>query len=370
MAVQQREPTGQRDLYSRPLFVCVLVGLLLIALRTLSPVLVPVLQAGFLTLLAAKPVLWLRRRRLPHFLAVFSVVVALTSILVALSTLVASSIAELTRRAPIYEQQLDVLIRAWTRRLESWNVEVSVGSIEHLLDPGSLVGYAAVAAQRVGVTFAQLVFVMLLVLFALLELPRHFPKFQALSSRATLDLDRAKLVVGGIDRYVLIKTWIGLGTGATAGILIAIIGVDHALLWGFLTFLLNYVPNVGSIIAAGPPILLAFLEMGPWPALLVAVTYLVVNLGFANILEPRVMGEGLGMSPVTILVSLLLWGWVFGPTGVLLAVPIGIALRSSLERSEETRWIAILLGLRRLEPPRPQPSDGPLEESAVPTRTK
>ena len=185
-----------------------------------------------------------------------------------------------------------------------------------------------------------------------------------------LDLDRAKIVVGGIDRYVLIKTYIGLGTGVTAGILIAIIGVDHAFLWGLLTFLLNYIPNVGSIIAAVPPILLALLEMGPWPALLVAVTYLVVNVGFANILEPRVMGEGLGMSPVTILVSLLLWGWVFGPTGVLLAVPIGIALRSSLERSEETRWIAILLGLRRLEPPRPQPSAGPVVESAAPTKTK
>jgi len=142
----------------------------------------------------------------------------------------------------------------------------------------------------------------------------------------------------------------GLATGLTAGLLIALIGVEHALLWGTLTFLLNYIPNIGSLAASILPVLLGFLQLGVGSGLLVILVYLLVNLVFASILEPRFLGREVGFPPVIIVMSLVLWGWVFGVTGVLLAVPLSMVLKFALESGEETRWIADLISTRTPEP--------------------
>ncbi len=152
------------------------------------------------------------------------------------------------------------------------------------------------------------------------------------------------------NRYLIVKTWIGLATGLVAGVLIAFIGVEHALLWGTLTFLLNYIPNIGSLAASVLPVLLGSLQLGVASGLLVLLVYIVVNIVFANILEPRFLGREVGLPPVIILMSLVLWGWVFGVTGVLLAVPLSMVLKFALESGEETRWIATLMSTRPAEP--------------------
>jgi len=151
-------------------------------------------------------------------------------------------------------------------------------------------------------------------------------------------------------RYLIVKTWMGLATGLTAGVLIALIGVEHALLWGTLTVLLNYIPNIGSLAAGVLPVLLGMLQLGVGSGLLVILVYLLVNLVFASILEPRFLGREVGFPPVIIVMSLVLWGWVFGVTGVLLAVPLSMVLKFALESGEETRWIATLMSTRTSEP--------------------
>ena len=123
----------------------------------------------------------------------------------------------------------------------------------------------------------------------------------------------------------------------------AILGVDFAILWGLVAFLLNYVPIIGSIIAAIPAILLALIQLGVAPALLTCLGYVVVNVIFGSILEPRFMGRGLGLSTLVVFLSLVFWGWILGPVGMILSVPLTMIVKIALESSDDTHWIAVML---------------------------
>ncbi|MEJ2034102.1 MAG: AI-2E family transporter, partial [Deltaproteobacteria bacterium] len=162
-------------------------------------------------------------------------------------------------------------------------------------------------------------------------------------------------VVRDINDYMKIKTWISLATGIFIAIWLAILGVDYPLLWGVLAFLLNYVPNIGSIIAAVPAVLLALVQLGTTSALLAAAGYLAVNMVVGNVVEPRFMGRGLGLSTLVVFLSLVFWGWVWGPIGMLLSVPLTMMIKIALASNEETRRFAILLGSEEpLEPTQPR----------------
>jgi len=120
--------------------------------------------------------------------------------------------------------------------------------------------------------------------------------------------------------------------------------VDYPVLWALLAFLLNFVPTVGSFIAAVPAVLLATVQLGVFSAGLTLAGFVVVNLVMGNAVEPRWMGKGLNLSPLVVFVSLVLWGWVLGPVGMLLSIPLTIMIKIALENQEETRWIGVLLG--------------------------
>jgi predicted PurR-regulated permease PerM len=150
-----------------------------------------------------------------------------------------------------------------------------------------------------------------------------------------------------------IKTMISLVTGVIVTLMLLIIGVDYPLLWGLLAFVLNFVPNIGSIIAAVPAVLLAIIQLGGFYALITAPGCVVLNLFMGNVIEPRFMGRGLGLSTLVVFLSLLFWGWLLGPVGMLLSVPLTITAKIALDSRDDTRWIAILLGpdiVEKIEP--------------------
>jgi len=127
----------------------------------------------------------------------------------------------------------------------------------------------------------------------------------------------------------------------------AMLGLDFAVIWGVAAFLANYVPSIGSIVAALPPVLLAVVQLG-WPSALgIAAGYIAINIALGNFIEPRLMGRSLGLSPLVVFLSLIFWGWVWGPVGMLFSVPMTVIAKLVLESSEETRWMAVLLGSAR-----------------------
>lgn len=147
-----------------------------------------------------------------------------------------------------------------------------------------------------------------------------------------------------VNRYVGMKTALSLLTGVVVVIWLWILGVDYPFRWGLLAFLLNFVPTVGSILAAIPAVLLALIQLGPLMSLWAAAGYVVVNVVVGNVLEPRWMGQGLHLSPLVVFLSLVFWGWILGPVGMLLSIPLTILVKIALENDDDTRWLGIMLG--------------------------
>jgi predicted PurR-regulated permease PerM len=148
---------------------------------------------------------------------------------------------------------------------------------------------------------------------------------------------------------MVIKTVISLATGILITLWLYILDVDYAILWGFVAFLLNYIPNIGSVVAAVPAVILAFIQYGIGNAALVTVGYIVVNFIIGNVIEPRVMGRKLGLSTLVVFLSLIFWGAMLGLVGAILSVPLTMTLKFAFENNESTRWISVLLGSEKFE---------------------
>ncbi|MCA9434589.1 MAG: AI-2E family transporter, partial [Candidatus Omnitrophica bacterium] len=191
--------------------------------------------------------------------------------------------------------------------------------------------------------------ILLTVIFILAEASSFPRKLREVMTNPDESLPHFARFADNVNRYIGIKTTVSALTGLLVWLSLVLIGVDFPVLWGILAFLLNYVPNIGSIIAAVPPILLAFIQFGtdesilPAQAIGTAVLFLVVNLTVGNVIEPRVMGKGVGLSTLVVFVSLVFWGWVLGPVGMLLSVPLTMTVKIALGSSESTKWLAILL---------------------------
>ena len=191
-------------------------------------------------------------------------------------------------------------------------------------------------------TNAFLIF--LTAIFILLEASSFPTKIRLNISSAEATLSGFREFATRLNKYVVIKSAMSLATGITVATWTWICGLQFWLLWGLLAFLLNYIPNLGSILAAVPAIVLALLKDGPVAALVVAVGYLAINMTLSSLLEPRFLGRGLGLSTLVVFVSLVVWAWILGPIGVLLAVPLTMTVKIALSSNERTQWIAALLG--------------------------
>lgn len=195
----------------------------------------------------------------------------------------------------------------------------------------------------VGNVMANLFLIILTIVFMLFEA-------QSLPKKLHLALDDPDMRLKQIDRflqsvnqYMVIKTLVSLATGIIVGVGLTFIGVDYAMLWAVIAFLFNYIPNIGSIIAAIPAVLLAFIQLGPAAAGGTALLYVGANMVMGNIIEPKFMGRGLGLSTLVVFLSLIFWGWLLGSVGMLLSVPLTMVVKIALESSKSGNWLAILL---------------------------
>jgi predicted PurR-regulated permease PerM len=183
-----------------------------------------------------------------------------------------------------------------------------------------------------------------MVVFILLEASSLPGKIRAAIGKPDSPLSQYNDVIKNVNKYLGIKTLISLGTGFTVFLWLIILGIDFPILWGLLAFLLNFVPNIGSLLASVPAIILALIQFGLGKAVLTAMGYFAVNTIFGSILEVRIFGKGLGLSTLVVFVSLIFWGWVLGPIGMLLSVPLTMIIKIILESNESTKGMAILLG--------------------------
>jgi predicted PurR-regulated permease PerM len=190
---------------------------------------------------------------------------------------------------------------------------------------------------------ANLFLIVLTIVFMLFEAQSLPRKVHLALDDPEMRLSQIERFLQSVNQYMVIKTLVSLATGVIVGVGLALMGVDYALLWGVVAFLFNYIPNIGSIIAAIPAVLLAFVQLGTAGAGAVAALYLATNMVMGNLVEPRFMGRGLGLSTLVVFLSLIFWGWLLGSVGMLLSVPLTMIVKIALESSQSGSWLAILL---------------------------
>ncbi len=317
-------------------------------MQMMSVLLVPFLIAVFLALITVRPMLWLQAHRVPSVLAALLIVSMLMLFLAILGTILGTSIAEFTAALPSYQKRLDVIIDGvFDFMVRNFNLDPSVESISDMIDPGWAMGLVAGLLNGLRDVLTNAFLIIFTMIFILLEASTAKTKFEAAFGTSADNLEEVRYFMKNLGRYLGIKTLVSLATGICAGVLTWSLGLDFPLLWAMLAFLLNYVPTIGSIIAAVPAVLLALIQIGPGAAGATALGFVIINIVFGNFLEPRLMGYGVGISPLVVFVGLVAWGWIFGPVGMLLSVPLTMTLKMALESDEQTRWIAVLLGSQR-----------------------
>jgi predicted PurR-regulated permease PerM len=219
------------------------------------------------------------------------------------------------------------------------------------MDPSKLMALVPRLLSSAGGVFATGLLVLLTVIFILLEVPTIAPKLRAAFQITPDGEARLERMLSNINRYMQIKALTSLATAVCVWILLWFFGIDFAVLWAVLAFFLNFLPVVGNIVMMIPPVLLALVQVDLTTALLVAAGYLVINTAIGNVIEPRIMGKGLGISTLAVFIALLVWGWLFGTVGMFLAVPLTTALIIALDASPHTRPLAILMGPAMTEEP-------------------
>jgi len=344
------ESTSQTNSRTAQFLIILASFIIIIAgMKAAEAIVVPFLLAAFLAIIISPPFIWMQNKGVPKVLALLLIVIAFLAVLFLIGVLIGTSVNDFTYNLPIYQAKLT----NQTQALIGWLVEKNFVKpdfeLTKVLNPAAVLNVVANALNQISGIFADGFLILFTVIFMSLEINTLPQKLKKVFNNPEKSLSQVSEIYQNINRYIGIKTLTSLGTGILVYIFLLIVGVDYPLLWGVLAFVLNYIPTIGSIIAVIPPLLLTLVQLGFVEALVVLAGYITINTIIGNILEPKFMGKGLGLSTLVVFLSLVFWGWVLGPIGMILSVPLTITIKIALDSSEETRWLAVLLGPDTIE---------------------
>jgi len=317
------------------------VVIVLAGIKAASVIIVPFLLAFFLAIILAPLFLWLKKKKIPQGIALLLIVILLFASISTLIILIGTSVQDFTQNVPTYEAKLRTDFQNLLALLDNYNIKVPKEDILSIFATNSVMEYIAKTLKSLGGLMTNSFMIIITVLFMLMEISQFSRKLERTNSNSLHSFIK---VSDNIKHFILLKSMTSAATGIFVTVSLKFLGVDYAILWGVVAFLLNFIPNIGSIIAAIPAVLMALVQFDPGTALAVTGIYVAINITIGSIIEPRIMGEGLGISTLVVFLSLIFWGWLLGPVGMLLSVPLTIMLKIALDAKEDTKWIATLLG--------------------------
>lgn len=326
------------------------VVVIIAGVKAAQSLVIPFLVAAFLAVICTPALYWLKQKGVPNALALLLVIVGVSLVLLMVVGIASASITDFVSKSPTYQAKLEaqfdrvqpLLVKLHI--VEEGKENEAFEKIREMFNLGTAFKWFTGLLASMGGLFNNALFVLLTLIFMLAEasgLPR---KLVAITDGRQQLFKESSRVRDAIIHYMSLKTVVSMLTGVLAGVLVWLLGVDYPVLWGLIAFFFNFVPNIGSVIAALPPVLLALIQVDLKCALLMALGYGVINIGIGNGIEPRVMGKGLGLSTLVVFLSLVFWGWVLGPVGMLLSVPLTMIVKIALENFDQTKWLAVLLG--------------------------
>lgn len=351
---------GRTILTDRTLRMALLLAMIVVILagvKAASDIVVPFLLAVFFAIVLNPLVVVLERWRIPRALGIALLVAAVVVLLMLFIGMLGPSLNEFARSLPQYRGMMAEKMRQLQYYADRFNITISLEVIAHYIDPAAAMNLVTRLLSHFSGAMSNIFLLLMTVVFMLFEVPLLPYKLQQALDKPHEGIANIQRAVQGVTHYLVIKTVISLATGVIVWIFLALLEVRFAFIWGLLAFLLNYIPNIGSVIAAIPPLIQALLFNGVGDAVAVAGGFVLINMVIGNMLEPRVMGRGLGLSTLVVFLSLIFWGWLMGPVGMLLSVPLTIIARIALEASDGGHRLAVILGDGR--EPRQQPATPP-----------
>jgi predicted PurR-regulated permease PerM len=366
-----------RFLITAAAFVVVIAGM-----RAAADIIVPFLMSIFLAIISAPALFWLKSKGISTIFAILLVSGAILLVGLLVGALLTASIADFTQDLPAYTNKLNDEVVKIEQKLKFWMEKIRSNfhrfektppemenettvtaegsnstktepsgslptpsfSLTQFLDARAIIRLVGDMLAQFGSILANGALIYLTTIFILLEASILPAKIKTAMQANPEAFDNLTSIAGNVKKYLAIKTGISLLTGTLITIWLLILGVKYAFVWGLVAFLLNFVPSIGSFIAAVPACILALVQLGLGSAVLAALGYIVANVVVETLLQPRLMGQQMGLSTLVVFASLVFWGWVLGPVGMLLSVPLTMALKIVLESHPDTRVFAILLG--------------------------
>ncbi|MFC0323904.1 AI-2E family transporter [Gallibacterium melopsittaci] len=340
-------PSAKQNIKNVMIVLACLV-IILAGIKSAVEIVVPFLLALFLAIICTPLINFLVKLKVPLWLAVIALLGLIVITLTSFAGLVGNAINEFSASIPTYKQLLAQRIASLAPIMERFDLYrfIPTNIVQEHLDPNIIMGLIRRLLASISGVITNGFLLLLIVVFMLFEAQSMKQKLAIFfaDKQERKELENIQRVLSSVISYLAIKTFVSLVTGILVWAALVMLDVQYAVLWGTVAFLLNYIPNIGSVLAAIPVIVQALILNGYSDGLFVAIAFLVINMVMGNIIEPRMMGRTLGLSTLVVFISLIFWGWLLGSVGMLLSVPLTMAVKIALESSEKTKKYADLLG--------------------------
>lgn len=313
-------------------------------LKVAAPLLVQLLMALFIAIICMPSIRWMEDHKIPRSFAIIIVLAVILAFVYAVVALVGDSINAFNANKEFYIEQLGSRVKSMADWVASHGLIIENVNVASAFEKADIMSLVTLVLGGVGNIFSDFFIIFLCVIFILAETTSFPSKFAKAFVNAQDKMVHVNHVLSKIRHYLAIKAATSLLTGILASLALVFIGVDYPFLWGMLAFLLNFIPNLGSLLAAIPPVILALIQLGPIGVMWTGISFFAINNLVGNYLEPKLMGKMLGLSAFVVFLSLILWGYIFGAIGMFLSVPLTMMIKIALDTNEKTRWLGILLG--------------------------
>ncbi|XOB62315.1 AI-2E family transporter [Campylobacterota bacterium DY0563] len=319
-------------------FVIIIAGL-----KAASEIVIILFLAIFISSIISTIILFLENKNIPKFFSYLVVLGIFSLITLLLSYIVNISLKDFLTNLPQYEKQLQGLVVNTIALGESYGIEVDKKTIMEALSFSSFFGITTNVIGSIGTFLSKFLLLIIGIAFILAESKSFEKKLKIIFEKDKDRLEHFNLFSHNIKNYFLVKTFTSFLTGFLIAIILIFFDINYPILWGVIAMLFNFIPVVGSIIAAIPAVLLSLVGADINTTIILIILYVAINISISNIIEPKFMGKELGLSPLIIFFSLILWGWVLGIVGMFLAVPITMTLKIAFNSNSSTKWISLLM---------------------------
>ncbi len=328
---------------SRGILICAAIFIIIAGMRAASSIISPFLMAAFIAIVCSVPLFWLQKKGISTWLALVIIIAMLGLLGFLMMSAIGSSVEDFSRSVPRLRSQLSHALTKVVSMVNRTGFPLDLSELMKSIDTKTLILPLNYILGGLSGILGSFLIVFLTVLFMLTEASTLPHKLNIMLSNPEESLQKLKLFIEKVIHYLTLKGLVSLITAIAVAVLLWILNIDYIFLWAFLTFFLNFIPYIGSVLAAVPVILLSLIENGPATASYVICGYAAINIVIGNLLEARWLGDSLNLSPLVVFFSLIFWGWILGPIGMFLSVPLTMLIVIALESYQGSQPIARLL---------------------------